>query len=59
MSKNTLQTTSQLVADRRAIVDYLNQQLVGPSRGEEENLLKKDIRYAQFEEKEACLNLIF
>ncbi|MDC1368855.1 hypothetical protein N8290_04785, partial [Pseudomonadales bacterium] len=48
MSKNTLQTTSQLVADRRAIVDYLNQQLVGPSRGEEENLLKKDIPHTYY-----------
>ena len=48
MSKDTTQTTNELVADRRAIVNYLNQQLVGPSRGEEETLLKKDAPHTYY-----------
>lgn len=42
MSAKDREVTTQLVVDRQAVVDYLNRQLVGPSHGDKETLLKKD-----------------
>lgn len=42
MSASDKEVTAQLVGDRQAVVDYLQRQLVGPSHGDEEALLRKD-----------------
>ena len=48
MSEKVPQTTKQLVAERQAIVDYLNQHLVGPSKGEDERLLREDAPHTYY-----------
>lgn len=48
MSAHDREAITQLVVDRQAIVDYLNRQLVGPSHGDNETLLKKDTPHTYY-----------
>ncbi|GGD59606.1 helicase-related protein [Lacimicrobium alkaliphilum] len=48
MSASNKDSVTQLVLDRQAIVDYLNRKLVGPSNGDNEALLKKDVPHTYY-----------